>query len=1043
MMKQIPSQEFDTQQQLIMLLGQEIAAIKNREQLDSLIKGSLKEKIGFKHSAIFVSKNDGRELSNFLKDYGDIENRNHFPEIIVDFNELVLSEDTEPYLAGPAMRGNDRVYTFQLFQGSSMIGVWIILFKKAYKEYFEPAALCQMISTQLTLAVIAIQTQEEIESRHKEREIIQSLNIDFATIREKKDLLRIIHYKLKRLFNFSHHWIATVNEDALTISTFMQDTESRAKFHPRYKSVTYAKYPIADQVFNKVILAGEPLVFDLEQLTARDTIPEYLQINYESGIRKVVMQSLEIAGRFIGVWAVCLGETDEVKDTCINLIKDIASQFSIAIGNIIANETIQAREAERDLLLKLSYDITSIKDKKGLLRIIQTNLKALFTFQNIVIVVLNDKGHTPDIFLSTDLEFTMDNSSRYSKGPVPLEFNNSYFTKVMETDGIVLFNLDKITDMSAQPACLQYQYNLGIRKVVAIALRDDNRNMGVLYINLKENTDYSDHELEIVKGVSYQLSAAVSNILANERILKREAERDLLLSLSIDIASVRSNDELLNVISQRLKYLLKFSHTIVATINEDSTVSRFLLDPEAKSKSHPEYKEAVQMRYPIHDDILDKSILTPEPLLFNLQQLIDLTYGDIPLYLKINYESGLKNAVVVRFSKADQAFGFWILLFDHDIVFDTGTRNLIKGLSHQIAIAVSNLTANEKINKQLAEINKYKQQLEEEKIYLKEEIETTQNYSDIIGESPLLKKTFKLVSQVAPSYSTVLILGETGTGKELIARAIHNDSPRKDKLMVKVNCAALPPNLIESELFGHERGSFTGATEQRLGKFELANNSTLFLDEIGEMPLDLQVKLLRVLQEKEIERVGGRKTIKVDVRIVAATNRNLEKEVAEGRFRSDLYYRLNIFPISLPPLRDRKEDIPLLATYFIQRFAKKAGRNITTFSNRALQDMIHYSWPGNIRELEHLIERSVLLSSGDTIRQIHLPSIKPVVQTTGSEELVLKSIDENERDHILRILRYCGGKLSGDGGAAQILGVPPGTLYSKFKRLGIKRQPSF
>jgi transcriptional regulator with GAF, ATPase, and Fis domain len=261
--------------------------------------------------------------------------------------------------------------------------------------------------------------------------------------------------------------------------------------------------------------------------------------------------------------------------------------------------------------------------------------------------------------------------------------------------------------------------------------------------------------------------------------------------------------------------------------------------------------------------------------------------------------------------------------------------------------------------------------------------------------------------------------------------------------MVKVNCAALPPNLIESELFGHERGSFTGATEQRLGKFELANNSTLFLDEIGEMPLDLQVKLLRVLQEKEIERVGGRKTIKVDVRIVAATNRNLEKEVAEGRFRSDLYYRLNIFPISLPPLRDRKEDIPLLATYFIQRFAKKAGRNITTFSNRALQDMIHYSWPGNIRELEHLIERSVLLSSGDTIRQIHLPSIKPVVQTTGSEELVLKSIDENERDHILRILRYCGGKLSGDGGAAQILGVPPGTLYSKFKRLGIKRQPSF
>ena len=823
----------------------------------------------------------------------------------------------------------------------------------------------------------------------------------------------------------------------------MQDAESKTKFHPKYKHVTHAKYPIADQVFNKVILTGEPLIFDLEQLSARGAIPEYLQINYESGIRKVVMQSLEIAGRFIGVWAVCLCENHEMKNTYINLIKDIANQFSIAIGNIIANETIQAKEAERELLLKLSYDITSIKDRKGLLWIIQTNLKKLFTFQNIVIMVLNDEDHTHDIFLSTDVAYTRENLAQYSKGPVRFEYNDGYFNKVMEGDGIVLFNLEKITDLAAQPACLQYLYNSGIRKKIGTALRDDNRNIGVLYINLENNTDYSDHELEIVKGVSYQLSTAVSNILANEQILKRENERDLLLSLSIDIASVRSNGELLKVISQRLKYLLKFSHTIVGIINEDATVSGVLLDPQSVSISHPGYSEAVNTRYPIRDNILDKSILTPDPLLFNLKELMDSTNGDIPLYLKVNYESGIKNAVVIRFSKGDHVFGFWTLLFDHDIVFDTGKQNLIKGLSHQISVAVSNLSANEKINKHVAEISKYKQQLEEEKIYLKEEIETTQNHSDIIGESPLIKKTFKLVSQVAASDSTVLILGETGTGKELIARAIHNDSLRKDKLMVKVNCAALPPNLIESELFGHERGSFTGATEQRLGKFELANNSTLFLDEIGEMPLDLQVKLLRVLQEKEIERVGGRKTIKVDVRIVAATNRDLEMEVAEGRFRSDLYYRLNIFPISLPPLRDRREDIPLLAAYFIRRFAKKAARQITTFSNRALQDMIQYSWPGNIRELEHLIERSVLLSSGDTIKHIYLPSSKPVAQTTGSEELLLKTIDENERDHILKILKFCGGKMAGDGGAAQILGVPPGTLYSKLKRLGIKREHSF
>jgi transcriptional regulator with GAF, ATPase, and Fis domain len=259
--------------------------------------------------------------------------------------------------------------------------------------------------------------------------------------------------------------------------------------------------------------------------------------------------------------------------------------------------------------------------------------------------------------------------------------------------------------------------------------------------------------------------------------------------------------------------------------------------------------------------------------------------------------------------------------------------------------------------------------------------------------------------------------------------------------MVKVNCAALPANLIESELFGHERGSFTGALERRVGKFELANNGTLFLDEIGEMPLELQVKLLRALQEKEVERIGGKSTIKVDVRIIAATNRDLEKEMAEGRFRSDLYYRLNIFPISLPPLRLRKDDIPALATYFIQRFSKKAGKKISKVNNSAVQELVRYNWPGNIRELEHLVERSILLSSGDTIKRFELPSPRQEEPTKSSgKELKLKTIDDNERDHILSVLKYCNGRISGEGAAAEILGVPKSTLHSKMKRLGIRRE---
>ncbi|MNK99223.1 Formate hydrogenlyase transcriptional activator [compost metagenome] len=304
-----------------------------------------------------------------------------------------------------------------------------------------------------------------------------------------------------------------------------------------------------------------------------------------------------------------------------------------------------------------------------------------------------------------------------------------------------------------------------------------------------------------------------------------------------------------------------------------------------------------------------------------------------------------------------------------------------------------------------------------------------------------MQKIFHLVSKVASTDSTVLILGETGTGKELIARAIHNNSPRRNNLMIKVNCATLPVHLIESELFGHERGSFTGATERRIGKFELANNGTLFLDEIGELPLELQVKLLRVLQEREVERIGGKATIKVNVRVIAATNRNLHEETAKGRFRRDLYYRINIFPINLPPLRSRIEDIPLLTSHFIQRFSKKLGRQINKISTSLLQELQHYSWPGNIRELEHLIERSILLTTGDVITHVSFPSREIQEAVDRSEEYFsIKTIEENERDHILSMLKYCNGKIAGEGGAAQRLGVPASTLGSKIKRLGIRKE---
>jgi len=315
----------------------------------------------------------------------------------------------------------------------------------------------------------------------------------------------------------------------------------------------------------------------------------------------------------------------------------------------------------------------------------------------------------------------------------------------------------------------------------------------------------------------------------------------------------------------------------------------------------------------------------------------------------------------------------------------------------------------------------------------------------IIGHSPELIEVIEKIHLVAPTETSVLVLGESGTGKEKIAHSVHNLSVRKAGPLVTVNCAALPHSLIESELFGHERGAFTGANTARTGKFEQANGGTIFLDEIGELPLDSQVKLLRVLQEREIERLGGDKTIKVNVRIVAATNRSLEKEVAEGHFRLDLYYRLNVFPIQLPPLRERKEDIEELAVYFLKKYAAKSHKNVTGISSAALSQLKKYNWPGNIRELEHLIERNVLLSKSSEIQSFDITIIPETAIAATAEESVsgaVKSMEEMERDHILNALKVCAGKVFGAGGAAELLKMPAQTLYSKMKKLGIKQEYS-
>jgi transcriptional regulator with GAF, ATPase, and Fis domain len=346
--------------------------------------------------------------------------------------------------------------------------------------------------------------------------------------------------------------------------------------------------------------------------------------------------------------------------------------------------------------------------------------------------------------------------------------------------------------------------------------------------------------------------------------------------------------------------------------------------------------------------------------------------------------------------------------------------------------------AEESLQGSYAEIKRLKDRLQAENIYLQHEVARKHNFGEIIGQSKAISHVFTQVEQVAPMNATVLLLGETGTGKGVVARAIHSSGNRKNRPLITVNCTALPANLIESEFFGREKGAFTGANARQIGRFELADGGTIFLDEIGEMPLELQSKLLRVIQDGEFERLGSPRTIKIDVRIIAASNRNLEQEIRNNRFREDLFYRLNVFPITVPPLRHRKEDIPLLVNHFVAKFNNKIGKKIETISKDTLSTLQEYHWPGNVRELESVIERAVITSQGTALQVLdRFDTFRKTGEQSGEE---VKALAELEQDHILQVLQTTGWRIEGQNGAAVLLGLNPSTLRARMRKYGIRRQ---
>jgi formate hydrogenlyase transcriptional activator len=509
---------------------------------------------------------------------------------------------------------------------------------------------------------------------------------------------------------------------------------------------------------------------------------------------------------------------------------------------------------------------------------------------------------------------------------------------------------------------------------------------------------------------------------ATQAELARERDR-LRLLLEVNNAVV-SNLELPDVfaaISAFCRDLFNHEYTSLALLEKEapSKIRLHAIDfPTGKGFLREE------MVLPLDQVPSGEAIRLRQPVRFDQDSLQQMgTEG-----AKLLIAEGLASGVCLPLLTRNAVLGTLNLASSRPGNFSDADIELLGQIAVQFAIALENALA-------YCEIEELKNRLAEEKLILEDEMRSGYQFEDIVGESAELRHVLQQVETVAPTDSTVLLLGETGTGKERVARAIHNLSRRAQKPFVKINCAAIPTGLLESELFGHEKGAFTGAIAQKVGRFELAEGGTIFLDEVGDIPPELQPKLLRVLQEQEFERLGGSRTIQVDTRVVAATNRDLAAMVAERQFRSDLYYRLNVFPIRIPPLRERAGDIPLLVRFFAQMYSRRLGRNVETIPSDTMDALVRYPWPGNVRELENLVERAVILSPG-TVLRVPLAELHSM---EGSAPASRATLEQMEREHILGALRASHGRLSGPDGAATRLGMKRTTLQSKMKKLGISK----
>jgi formate hydrogenlyase transcriptional activator len=693
---------------------------------------------------------------------------------------------------------------------------------------------------------------------------------------------------------------------------------------------------------------------------------------------------------------------------------------------IVESQTDRYRYAA---IVRISEAIAACREPEDLATTLASEIGKFLHFDHLYFVVVKEN--------SREIEYLV-----WGKGP--LSFPELPIEELLPLwDGVRSSDPQHTADWQREeryPRLKEWAKKIGLGSGLRVPLTTPHRRLGIFGIIRDTVNPFSEEEIGFLELIGRVVAFALDDGLNLKRAQHQNDQLQLLLNLTNRITSNLGLRDLLRAIATNIREVIRADAVTVVLPDASSDKFRVL------AMDFPHGKGVVKEELLVTPSAAVKKALdTLKPVVVDLRERDELASESSG----IAAAKGIKAFCNIPLVNHGRALGILSILRTTEAPFSPGDVDFLSRASGQIAIAIENALT-------YHEISQLKDKLAQEKLYLEEEIRSEMNFENIIGNSPALKHVLELVETVAPSDSTVLLLGETGTGKELIARAIHDRSRRKDRTFVKLNCAAIPTGLLESELFGHEKGAFTGAIIQKVGRMELADQGTLFLDEVGDIPIEIQPKLLRALQEREFERLGSIHTRRVNIRLVAATNRDLEKMIAAREFRSDLYYRLHVFPIRIPPLRERKEDIPQLVSYFVQKFAKQMQKKIEAISPAVMKGLTAWEWPGNIRELENFIERAVILTHGRLLdaplgelrktNTVAFPNAgqRNVEQAAGERTdsqtdltSVADEYERKQRDQIIRALTTCKGRVGGADGAAASLGMNRTTFLSRMKKFGI------